>query len=158
MWCTCAEFMSFELILAFLCLAEARFKDFVDYYCLVVARFYLFISFLLCSRVSQLGIYIFGSWHWLGSCNLLGSAILIWFLTVGVVSLKLEGPKTWGMIWLPCKVEGDEGGSLEDDGEYGEDVVLTSYMYLVLTEARVGIHWLCGAQLYVLMSLPGSCS
>ena len=35
-------------------------------------------------------------------------------------------------------------------------MVLTSYF--VLTEARVGIHWLCGAQLYVLMSLPGFCS
>ena len=29
---------------------------------------------------------------------------------------------------------------------------------LVLTEARVGKHWLCGAQIYVLMSLPGCCS
>ena len=62
MWSTCAEIMSFELILAFSCLVEARFKDFVDYYCLVMApvwHFYFFISFSLCSRVSQVGIYIF---------------------------------------------------------------------------------------------------
>ena len=159
MWCTCAEIVSFELILAFLCLASARFKDFVDYYCLVTApmwHFYLFISFSLCSLVSQVGIYFFWSWHWSGSCNLMGSAILLWFLTVGVVSPEPESPKTWSMVWLPCKVEGDEGGSLEDNGEYGEDVVKTSY--LVLTETRVGKHWLCGAQLYVLMSLTGFCS
>ena len=142
-----------------LCLVSARFKDFVDYYCLAMAPmwcFYLFISFSLCSRVSQVWIYIF--WELtlvrILQPNGFGNSDMV--PSCRVVSPKPKSPKTWGMVWLPCKVEADKGGSLEDDGEYGEDVVLTSY--LVITEARVGKHWLCGAQLYVLMSLPGFCS